>query len=580
MNDRNRISPSPAADDNTSFVALFTPKLITILREGYGWADLRADISAGLTVAVVALPLSMAIAIASGVGPERGLYTSIIGGFFVSLLGGSRFQVGGPAGAFIVLVAACVARSGIEGLLLAVIGAGIIMVVAGFLRLGSYVKFIPYPVTVGFTAGIAAIIIASQLGDLLGLTFAHGEPAAVLPKIMAISTALPSTNISAILLAIFTVATIVLVKRFRPKWPKLLVALVLATIAAMVLGIHVETIGSRFGEIPATMPLPSLPTLSVAKIQAALPDAFAFALLGAVESLLSATVADGMTGRRHRSNCELVAQGVANIFSGLLGGIPVTGLIARTATNIRAGARGPIAGIIHAFFILAFMLIAAPLAYFIPLSVLAAILVYVAWQMIERQALATLLTSARGDAIVLLSTLLLTIFRDVATGILVGFGMGTLLFLSRMAKNIGIEGVPLVAPDTPDGSRDVRTPYDAALAADPSRVVYRISGAFFFGAASTVGAVLDRIAVKPKLFILDFAAVPYLDSTAANTIRSFARNAAKRDVKMVITGTAPSVHAVLSAHGVAPPDVAFSDTIATALAQEDAIEAQQTGDAG
>src|SRR5476649_211309 len=404
-------APSAPLIERPTFVALFTPKLVTILREGYGLAALRTDAIAGLTVAIVALPLSMAIAIASGVGPERGLYTAIIGGFLVSLLGGSRFQIGGPAGAFIVLVAASVARNGVDGLLLATLIAGVLLTVAGFLRLGTYIKFIPYPVTVGFTAGIAVIIFASQIRDLAGLTLPGKEPGEVIAKLSAFAGVIDTFNSFAIGLAVLSIVIIAGARKLRPHWPGMLIAVVLASVAAWAFGLPVETVGSRFGGIPSMLPAPQLPVFSLAKFQAVLPDAIAFALLGAIESLLSAVVADGMTGRRHRSNCELVAQGFANIGSALFGGICVTGTIARTATNVRAGARSPISGMLHSGFLLLFMLIAAPLASYIPLAALAAVLAVVAWNMAEKQEFWTLIRSSRADATVLLATFLLTIFQ-------------------------------------------------------------------------------------------------------------------------------------------------------------------------
>src|SRR5476651_2116199 len=366
--------PSVPVVERPTFVELFTPKLVTILREGYGVAALRADVAAGLTVAIVALPLSMAIAIASGVGPERGLYTAIVGGFLVSLLGGSRFQIGGPAGAFIVLVAASVARNGVDGLLLATLIAGVLLTVAGFLRLGTYIKFIPYPVTVGFTAGIAVIIFSSQIRDLAGLTLAGHEPGEVIAKLTAFAGVIDTFNPFAIGLAVLSIAIIAGARKLRPHWPGMLIAVVLASVAAWAFGLPVETVGSRFGGIPSMLPAPQLPVFSLAKFLAVLPDAIAFALLGAIESLLSAVVADGMTGRRHRSNCELVAQGVANFAAPLFGGMPVTGTVARTAANVRAGARSPVSGMLHALFVLAFMLLAAPLASYIPLAALGAVL--------------------------------------------------------------------------------------------------------------------------------------------------------------------------------------------------------------
>jgi SulP family sulfate permease len=550
-----------------SFAELYAPKLITVLREGYGFADFRADVMAGLTVAIVALPLSMAIAIASGVTPDRGLYTAVIGGFIVSLLGGSRFQIGGPAGAFIVLVALTAERHGVDGVILATSMAGVFLIAAGLLRLGTYIKFIPYPVTVGFTAGIAVIIFASQLRDLLGITLTTKEPGEFLPKLEVLAGALHTANLSAVAVAAVSIAIIVGLRKWRPHWPGILIAVVVAALASWALSLPVETIGTRFGGIPRQLPLPAWPQFSLEQARAVLPDAIAFALLGAIESLLSAVVADGMTGRRHRSNCELVAQGFANIGSALFGGICVTGTIARTATNVRAGARGPIAGMLHSVFLLLFMLIAAPLASYIPLAALASVLAVVAWNMAEKQEFATLIRSSRGDATVLLATFLLTIFRDLTEGILVGFALGAVLFINRMAEMTGIEAAtPLVSADKADDANGDRVPYDVGLAADPDVLVYRITGAFFFGAASTVGTVLDSIADTRKAFVIDFAAVPFLDSTAANAMSRVAAKAKRQGIRLFITGASPTVRRALLTHGVRPPRAKYRETIARAIA--------------
>jgi sulfate permease, SulP family len=556
-----------------TFAELFAPKLITVLREGYGLADFRADTTAGLTVAIVALPLSMAIAIASGVTPDRGLYTAAIGGFIVSLLGGSRFQIGGPAGAFIVLVALTAERQGVDGVILATAMAGVFLIAAGLLRLGTYIKFIPYPVTVGFTAGIAVIIFASQLRDLLGITLAAKEPGELIPKLETLAGGLHTANVSAIAVAAISIAIIVALRKWRPHWPGILIAVVVAAVATWALTLPVETIGTRFGGIPRQLPWPAWPVFSLEKARAVLPDAISFALLGAIESLLSAVVADGMTGRRHRSNCELVAQGFANIGSALFGGICVTGTIARTATNVRAGARSPISGMLHSVFLLLFMLIAAPLASYIPLAALASVLVVVAWNMAEKQEFATLIRSSRGDATVLLATFLLTIFRDLTEGILVGFALGAVLFINRMAQMTGIEAAtPLVAADRADDGNGDRMPYDSRLAADPDVLVYRITGAFFFGAASTVGTVLDSIADSRKAFVVDFAAVPFLDSTAANAMSRVATKAKRQGIRLFITGASPTVRRALLTHGVRPPRARYRETIARAIAD---IKAQR-----
>jgi sulfate permease, SulP family len=556
------------AHHQPTFVELFTPKLVTILREGYGLTQFKADVMSGLTVAIVALPLSMALAIASGVTPDRGLYAAIVGGFIVSALGGSRFQIGGPAGAFIVLVAATVERHGIEGVLLATVMAGMFLMAIGLLRLGTYIKLIPYPVTVGFTAGIAVIIFASQLRDLFGLTLPGKEPGDLIPKLEALAAAAPTVNPAAVIIAALTFGIIYGLKKFRPGWPGMLIAIAAAALAGFVFSLPVDTIGTRFGEIPRTLPLPELPAISLEKMKAVLPDAIAFALLGAIESLLSAVVADGMTGRRHRSNCELVAQGVANIGSALFGGICVTGTIARTATNVRSGARGPVSGMLHSVFLLTFMLLAAPLASYIPLAALAAVLAGVAWNMFEKNEFIGLLRASPGDALVLLATFLLTIFYGLTEGIVVGFAIGAILFINRMAETAGVEtNAPIVARDKPDDANGGRDPYDVALATDPNVVVYRISGVFFFGAASTVGAVLDNISDRHKAFVIDFSAVPFLDSTAANTIEGICRKAKRTKLRVFITGTTPAIRQTLFAHGVKPPGVTYKRTIAAAVSQ-------------
>jgi len=548
------------------FVELFTPKFVTVLKEGYGPAALRADAVAGLTVAIVALPLSMAIAIASGVTPDRGLYTAIVGGFLISLLGGSRFQIGGPAGAFIVLVAGTVAVHGVEGLVIATLLSGLVLVAAGFLRLGTYIKYIPYPVTVGFTAGIASIIFASQLKDLMGLHLAGPEPSAFLPKLEALGLALPTASVPAVGIAALAIGLIVVVRHYRPQWPNLLIAVTAASLAAVLLHLPVETIGTRFGGIPRGLPVPHFPVLSPARVLSLLPIALSFALLGSIESLLSAVVADSMSGRRHRSNCELVAQGIANVAAALFGGFCVTGTIARTATNVRAGAHGPVAGMLHALFLLLFMLLAAPLAAYIPLAALAGLLVTVAWNMAEKHAFATLLRASRGDAVVLLATFGLTLLRDLTEGIVVGFALAALLFVHRMSQTIDVQGgLPASLDDEADGARDRGHGGYPGGPMDRDIAVHRISGAFFFGAAATVGAALDRIAAHPKAHVIDFSAVPIIDSTAAITIEGFVRRARKHHAAVYVSGASVAVRRELLTHGLREPLVRYREDVDSAV---------------
>lgn len=548
------------------FAELYKPKILTTLAEGYSAHQFRADLLAALTVAIVALPLSMAIAIASGATPAQGLYTAIVGGFLVSALGGSRFQIGGPAGAFIVLVATTLQLHGMDGLILAVMLSGVLLIIAGLVRLGAYVKFIPYPVTVGFTAGIAVVILLSQVKDLLGLNLSVAEPLEVIPKLAFIWRHLHSINMSAVVLSVATIGLIAILRRIRPGWPGMLIAVALTSALAAILDFPVETIGTRFGGIPNHLPSPVWPAFELGKVLEVFPSAVAFALLGSIESLLSAVVADGMTGRRHRSNCELVAQGVANIASGLFGGICVTGTIARTATNVRAGAYSPVSGMLHALLLLVFVLVAAPLASKIPLATLAGILVVVAWNMVEKQAFASLFRASLADTVVLMATFLLTVFRDLTEAIIVGVALGSILFIQRMAAATKIESdAPLFLDDKPDTVDPVGESYDGSTASDPTVIVYRISGAFFFGAAASVGSVLGRISDRYETLIIDFSAVPFLDSTAANLIEGLARRARKTGVSVLLSGASGELQRTLDAHGVRPPLVEVYGTIEEAV---------------
>jgi sulfate permease, SulP family len=418
--------------DGSATAHWYRPKLATVLIEGYSFASFRKDVMAALTVAVVALPLSMAIAVASGVSPERGLYTAIIGGFLVSALGGSRFQVGGPAGAFIVLVAATVTKFGVDGLLLTVLLSGLFLTLIGLSRLGALVRYIPHAVTVGFTCGIAVTIVASQLKDLGGLTLAGAEPGPLFPKLAVLSQALPTINPAAFAVGAGSSALIFALRRWWPGLPGMLIAVILASVAAVLLHLPIETIGSHFGDVPHGLLAPKLPLVTLSRLLEILPAALSFTLLGGVESLLSAKVADGMTGRKHRYNMELVAQGIANMASALFGGISVTGTIARTATNVRAGASSPVAGMLHSVFLLIFMLVAAPLARFIPLAALAGVLVVVCWNMAEKREFLHLLRDWR-TALVLIATFGLTLAVNLTAGIIAGCALAAVFAIFRRA---------------------------------------------------------------------------------------------------------------------------------------------------
>jgi SulP family sulfate permease len=524
----------------------FHPKLLTVWREGYGLRELRADAVAGLTVAVVALPLSMAIAIACGLPPGRGLTAAIVGGFLVSLLGGSRHQIGGPAGAFIVLVAASVIRHGVEGMLLATFLSGLMLAVLGLLRLGRFIKYIPYPVTLGFTAGIGAIILASQIVPFLGLRLPGPEPAAFLDKLPMLAAALPTVSPAAVAVGLGTIAVISLVRRHAPRLPGMLIAIALASVAAA-LGLPVETVGSRFGALPAGLPAPSLPDFAL--VSAVLPDALAFTLLGAIESLLSAVVADSLSGRRHRPDTELIAQGFANVASALFGGMPVTGTIARTATNVRAGAYGSVSGMIHALVLLAFTLVLAPLAAFIPLAALAGVLVAVAVHMLDVRTIVRLVRTVPAEAGVLIVTLAVTLTRDVVEAIALGTALGSGVIIHRLARmteviHVGLDEAPV---------------HDAA-----GTVTLRITGAFFFGSAPVIEQALDRIGSRPRRLVLDLAAVPLIDTSGAQSLVQIAGRARNQGAEVVVEGATPAVARLLADAGLARVSAAAPAAVAVA----------------
>jgi SulP family sulfate permease len=524
---------------------LFVPKTVTVLRQGYGPGDFRGDLVAGLTVAIVALPLAMALAIASGTTPERGLITAIVAGFLISLLGGSRFQIGGPTGAFVVIVYGVIARYGYDGLLMATLIAGGLLVVAGLLRVGTLIKYIPDPVTTGFTTGIAVIIMASQLKDIFGLTAAH-VPADFLPKLAALWAVRATVSLPTLAVAVASFAAILLLRRFAPRAPGFLLVTIAAAAVVWGLRLPVETIGSKFGGVPSTLPTPSLGFWSWAKAREVLPSAFTIALLAGVESLLSAVVADQMTGRRHRSNMELVAQGVANIASTLVGGLPATGAIARTATSIRSGARSPVAGMLHAAILLAFMLVLAPLAKFVPLAALAAILVVVALNMAELHRFRMLLRTSNGDRAVLLLTFGLTVVVDLTVAIEVGMVLAAFVFMHRMARLSTIEGAgPLIEEDRDDFAANGRAPYapDAGLPHDTSVLTFR--GPLFFGSTSVLKDALDQVGARSRRYVLRFEDVPMIDPTGAFALASFLRRADADGASIVVCGARPNVRSDL-----------------------------------
>jgi len=530
---------------------LFVPKLITTLRQGYGPGDFRHDLIAGLTVAIVALPLAMALAIASGTTPDKGLVTAVVAGFLISALGGSRFQIGGPTGAFVVVVFDVIQRHGYDGLVLATLMAGLMLVVAGICRFGTWIKYIPEPVVTGFTAGIALIIFSSQIRDFFGLQ-PESVPGDFLERLTAFWAARDSLSLAALAVAAGSLALILVLRRWAPKWPGFLVAVLAASLLVAALGLPVETVGSRFGGIPDSLPLPSLPEVSWQRLGALLPSAFTIAFLAGVESLLSAVVADGMTGRRHRSNCELVAQGVANAGSALFGGLPATGAIARTATNVRAGARSPVAGMLHALVLLAFMLVAAPLAAWVPLAALAAILVLVAWNMSEIGKFARLLRAPLSDRLVLLTTFSLTVLVDLTLAIQVGVVLAAILFMHRMAGLVAVQRGGALLDEDLDDFRRTPEAVDQRTALPPGVEAFRVRGPLFFGAASRLRDLLDRVGSPPRVFILRLREVPMIDATGADALQDLVRRCDAQGTRVIVTGLQPEAAAVLERLGLGP----------------------------
>ena len=511
---------------------MLVPKLFTTLRD-YTREQLTRDVGAGVIVGIVALPLAIAFAIASGLTPERGLYTAIVAGFLISLLGGSRVQIGGPTGAFVVIVAGIVQRYGVDGLAVATLMAGVILVAFGLLRMGGAIKFIPYPVTIGFTSGIALIIFSSQIRDLLGLEMQQ-VPAEFLAKWGAYAHAFDSINPWALLTGCGTLAIIILWPRLERRVPAPFVALIVTTAAVQLLHLPVDTIGTRFGAIHAGVPRPALPAIDWATIAALAGPAFTIALLAAIESLLSAVVSDGMIGGRHRSNMELVAQGVANIASPIFGGMPATGAIARTATNVKNGGRTPIAGITHAVTLLLITLFFGRWAGLIPLATLAAILVVVAFHMSEWRTFMGEFRAPKSDVAVLLTTFLLTVLVDLTVAIEVGMVLAAFLFMRRMAE---VTNISVLTHEFTDPEDDFEGDPNAVRRRQiPDGVqVYEITGPFFFGAAEMFKDRVGRIAGRPRVLILRMRHVPAIDSTGLHALRELVRRSQREGTLVVLS---------------------------------------------
>ena len=548
------------------------PKLISVLREGYTRQLFAHDLGAGLIVGVLALPLALAFAIASGVKPEQGLFTAIIAGFVISALSGSRVQIGGPTGAFIVIVYSVVQRFGYEGLAVATMMAGVLLVIMGFARLGTVIKFIPYPVTIGFTGGIALIILTSQLRDFLGLQMT-GVPAEFVEKWVAYSEAFHTYSLAAFGIGLATVLIAVYWARVSRKVPSPIVAIIATTAAVHLFHLPIETIGSRFGSVPHALPSPHIPRVDPATFRQLFSPAVSIALLAGIESLLSAVVADGMTGRRHRSNMELVAQGAANIASPLFGGIPATGAIARTATNVKNGGQTPFAGIIHACVLLLILLFLGKWAALVPMATLAGILVVTAYHMSEWRLAIRMFKSTKSDTAVMVTTFLLTVLVDLSLAIQVGVGLASLLFIKRMSE---VTQTRAYLPDEVDEEDEPADVDSIRLRTVPKGVaVFEINGPFFFGAADKFKGTLNTVQKKPVVLVLRMRHVLVLDATALRALEDVFHQARRDGTAVVLSGVHAQPLVVMKQSGFA--ELVGTDnmvsTIDQALARAGAIVA-------
>ena len=526
----------------------FRPKLLASLND-YSKEKFMSDLMAGIIVGIVALPLAIAFGIASGVSPEKGLITAIIGGFIVSFLGGSNVQIGGPTGAFIIIVYGIIQNFGIEGLAIATVIAGIMLVIMGVLKLGTVIKFIPYPIVVGFTSGIALTIFTTQMKDLFGLTM-EKVPADFISKWIAYAENVHSINWWSLLIGLISIIIIVYSPRFSKKIPGSLIAIIVMTIVVYVMRNHlgiigIETIGDRF-TINASLPGPEAISFNMETINLLLPSAFTIAMLGAIESLLSATVADGVTGDKHNSNTELIAQGAANIVVPIFGGIPVTGAIARTMTNINNGGKTPIAGIIHAIVLLLILLFLGPLTKHIPMACLAGVLIIVSYNMSEWRTFRSLLKNPKEDVSVLLVTFFLTVIFDLTIAIEIGLLIAMFLFMRRVMETTRVS----VVKDIIDLSNDGETPHEEEVLTLPEKVeVYEIDGPFFFGVANKFDGIMQSLGDKPNVRIIRMRKVPFMDSTGLHNLESLLRLSKAGNIHLILSGVNQEVRKVLAKSG-------------------------------
>jgi len=524
---------------------VFHPKILTTLKD-YNRQTFISDLIAGIIVGIVALPLAIAFGIASGVSPEKGLITAIVAGFLISALGGSRVQIGGPTGAFIVIVYGIVERFGVEGLVIATIMAGFMLVGMGLLQLGTIIKFMPYPIVVGFTSGIAVVIFSSQIKDFFGISTEGNVPADFIEKWRFYFSHFDSVNLYALLLGLFTVLVSMYWPRINKQVPGTLIALLITTAAVTLFNLPVETIGSRFEEIPNTFNAPEIPLIGFDTFRLLLAPAFTIAMLGAIESLLSAMVADGATGGKHRSNTELIGQGIANIVTPLFGGIPATGAIARTMTNIRNGGKTPVAGIIHAAVLLLILLFFGKWAKLIPMSTLAGILVVVSYNMSEWRSFKNLFRNDRSEVAVLLTTFFLTVIIDLTVAIQFGLLLAVLLFLKRVIETSDIE---ILNKEVEDENIDFADEGEQ-LAIPQGVEVFEIRGAFFFGIANKFEEAERNVISQPEIRIIRLRRVPFIDSTGLNNLKSFILRSTGKGITVLLSGAAPQVSKALEKNGI------------------------------
>ena len=557
MKDMPDLTGGAAGRPGQSLFVELMPELLLVLRRGYQRSDFVADLLAGLTVAILALPLSLAIAIGSGAEPAKGLISSVIGGVMISVLGGTRFQIGGPAAAFIVVISGIVAKQGYDGLLIASVMAGLILVAAAVFRFGTFVKYVPGPVILGFTSGLGVVIAVGQFKDFFGL---KGDlPAEFVERLEALWAARGSLNTAALTIGALSMAIVLGVRHYRPRWPGLLMAIVVASALVWALHLDVETVGSRFGAMPRSLPSPGLPGVDLARLMALAPTALMMAFLIGVESLLSAVTADAIAGTRHRPNAEMLAQGLANITTALFGGLPVTGVIARTGTNIHAGARTPVAGVIHALVVLSFVVALAPLVAYLALPCLAAVLLTIAWRLVDlREIMQFLRTAPRDDALVCAVTGLLTIFVDLNVAISVGVLMAALFFMHRMAE------LP--------GSHE--PPHDPAAAVPGVRqLVFR--GPLFFGQSARVADALRDAGQNNRVLLLDLGEVPLIDATGIGVLEDLAADCRKHDCRIIVASLNAQPRSALHRAGFLKSNrVIIAPTVAAALERAKSIVAE------